>query len=149
MSEDKEKHPGGSPTKYKQEYCERVIEFFDQDPYQPLMIKDENDNKIVATNKNGHPIFTPCPLPTKEAFAFSIGVHRGTLLNWAKVHDRFFVAIKKAEDLQKNILIQNGLIGNYDKVFAIFVAKNVTDMNDRQDVHTNLTIISDSGKNEW
>lgn len=74
----------------------------------------------------------PCSLPTKEGFAFSIGVHCETLTNWAKKFSEFFEAFKKAENLQKNILIQNGLNGNYEKVFAIFVAKNVTDMKDQQ-----------------
>lgn len=129
-----EKHAGGAPTKYKQEYCDRLIEFFNREPYEPLMIDGDNDEKIAATNQHGRAVLIPCPLPTKEAFATSIGVHRDTLLNWAKEHPEFFGAIKKAEDFQKNILIQNGLIGNYDKTFAIFVAKNVTDMNDKQTV---------------
>lgn len=121
----------GCPTKYKPEYCEQIITYFNKPAYEPIIIKDDNGNETVATNKQGKPIFKPCSLPTKEGFAFSIGVHSETLINWAKKFVEFFEAIKKAENLQKNILIQNGLIGNYEKTFAIFVAKNVTDMKDQ------------------
>lgn len=123
---------GGCPTKYKPEYCEQIVEYFNKPSYEPIIIKDDEGNETVATNKQGKPIMKPCSLPTKEGFAFSIGVHSETLINWAKKFAEFFEAIKKAENLQKNILIQNGLIGNYEKTFAIFVAKNVTDMKDQQ-----------------
>ena len=43
----------------------------------------------------------------------------------------------KAKDLQKEVLIQNGMAGLYDKTFAIFTAKNVTDMRDK--VQTEVT----------
>lgn len=122
----------GRPTKYDDKYCDEVVEFFNKDPYEVLMTENDEGEKIAVLNPQGKPILAPCPLPTKERFAFSIGVDRGTLLNWARDYDEFFSAIKKAEDLQKDILIQNGLIGGYDKTFAIFVAKNVTDMHDKQ-----------------
>ena len=125
----------GCPTKYKPEYCQQIIDFFNKKPYEPIMIKaKDGEGEVVATDKNGRALFNPCSLPTKEGFAISIGIHRETLINWSKKHTEFFDAIKKAEDYQKDILIQNGLIGNYDKTFAIFVAKNVTDMNDKQTV---------------
>ena len=111
----------GRPTKYDEKYCEGIIEFFNQEPFK------------VSHGENGKIEMTPCPLPTFERFAFSIGVHRDTLHEWLKKHEAFSDAYKKAKDLQKDILIQNGLIGAYDKTFAIFVAKNVTDMNDKQE----------------
>jgi hypothetical protein len=128
---------GGRPSKYQESYCDQVIEFFNRDPFELIYITDDEGKKTVATNKHGDPIMKPCALPTKEGFAISIGVHSNTLLNWADDHPEFLCAIKKAEDIQKDILIQNGLIGAYDKTFAIFVAKNVTDMSDKKAIdHT-------------
>ena len=120
---------GGRPTKYKPEYCDEIVEFFTRKPFEPLI-----HNDAVVMDKNGNPVMTPCPLPTKEGFAIKIGVDPDTLGNWAKAHEKFFGAVKKAEARQKEILIQNGLMGNYEKVFAIFVAKNVTDMRDRKEI---------------
>lgn len=133
---------GGCPTKYRPEYCDQLIAFFDKSAFETIIIKNDEGNETVATNKQGKPILKPCALPTKEGFAFSIGVHSETLINWAKKFNQFFEAIKKAENLQKNILIQNGLIGNYEKTFAIFVAKNVTDMKDQQIVEHHSKNIS-------
>lgn len=134
IEELRKEQPFGRPTEYKAEYCQSIVEFFNKSPYEPLIIKDDEDKDVVATDKFGRTIYKPCPLPTKEAFATSIGIHVCTLIEWGKKYTDFSEAIKKAENFQKDILIQNGLIGNYDKTFAIFVAKNVTDMNDKQTV---------------
>lgn len=120
------------PTKYKEEYCKDIVDFFNREPFAPLMIDSEDGGKVPALTKQGSPVLVPCKLPTLEGFAISIGVHRETLLNWADAHEEFFDALKRAKDMQKEILIQNGLVGAYEKTFAIFTAKNVTDMRDRQ-----------------
>lgn len=131
----------GRPSKYDPKYCQEIIEFFNKPIYEYVEVEVETEDgevsKSVAVDKFGDPIRVPCNLPTKERFAFSIGVHTETLSNWADKHQEFFDAIKKAEMLQKDILIQNGLFANYDKTFAIFVGKNVTDMSDKKAVdHT-------------
>ena len=131
------KNAGGRPTKYDPKYCDMLIEFFDRKPYEHVMTVNDDGGKCVATNKHGAPVMSPCEFPTFERFAYSIGVHRETLRNWCETNGEFFAAYKKAEMLQKDILIQNGLMGAYEKTFAIFTAKNVTDMRDRQDIaHT-------------
>jgi len=121
----------GAPTLYEPKYCEAVIAFFSRKPFEPFMTKNDKGEPVPATNKAGQPIMIPTELPTKEGFAISIGVHANTLLDWAKKHDDFMCAIRKAENIQKNILIQNGLRGFYEPRFAQFVAKNVTDMKDQ------------------
>ena len=126
----------GRPTKYDPKYCEDLVAFFAREPNQTIEIIDEDGRKTVATNKYGDPILKACPLPTFEGFALSIGVHRETLLNWAEVHEDFFDALKKAKDYQKEILIQNGLVGAYDKTFAIFTAKCVTDMRENAPIES-------------
>jgi len=126
------KHPGGRPTKYKKEYCQAIYDFFNREPYETIPVIDENGKPSVAVNKFGEPILKPCVLPTFEKFAISIGVHRETLIDWCSVHQEFLDAYKAAKDLQKEILIQNGLSGSYDRTFAIFTAKCVTDMRENQ-----------------
>lgn len=137
MTTENEKHPGGRPSLYEEKYCEEIVEFFTREPFTPILIENDEGETVVATNKNGQPMLKPCPLPTLEGFAIKIGVHRETLNNWAVKNPKFFDAIKKAKDRQKEILVQNGLVGAYEKVFAIFVAKNVTDMSDKQELDIN------------
>jgi len=121
----------GRPSKYEERYCQEIIDFFAREPYAPLMVDSEDGGTVPALTKTGSPILVPCKLPTFEGFAIKIGVHRETLLNWIESNPDFFDAYKRAKDMQKEILIQNGLVGAYEKTFAIFTAKNVTDMRDK------------------
>lgn len=125
----------GAPTKYKPEYCEQILEFFNKEPFEYVEIDVEDDEgnvrKTIALDKTGNPIRVPVHLPTKEAFATSIGVDRGSLLNWAREHPEFFSAIKICEQMQQNILLQNALVQSYDKTFSIFTAKNVMGWTDK------------------
>jgi|GEM_PF-1269475 len=130
----KEKNKGGRPSKYKSEYCEAIISFFNRKPFDVVKGEDENGKEIVLTDKFGNAVMQPCMLPTFEGFAISIGVHRDTLNEWLKHHDEFSDAYARAKDYQKEILIQNGLFGNYEKTFAVFTAKNVTDMRDKHEI---------------
>lgn len=108
----------GQPTKYKPEYAGMLVEYFNVEA-----------NKVDAEGN-----LKANPLPTLAGFACKIGVHRETLLNWAEVHREFFDALKMAKDHQERILVENGLMGGYDKTFAIFTAKNLIDWRDKQEV---------------
>jgi len=120
----------GAPSKYNKEYCNKIVSFFSI-PHTKEVMKtkvDKNGNEVTWYEN------VPNALPTFEGFAASIGVHRETLLNWSKSNEDFFDAYKKAKDLQKNMLMDLGLRGYYNPTFAIFTAKNVTDMRDKQEV---------------
>lgn len=126
---------GGAPSKYKPEYCDEIIEFFSRKPYDVLMMMNEDTGREEPViNKQGNAVLIPCDLPTFEGFGIHIGVSSTTLHNWRDAYPEFLGAYLRAKDYQKEILIQNGLHGNYEKQFAIFTAKNVTDMTDRQQV---------------
>ena len=123
----------GRPTKFKSEYCEELIAWFNKDPNyeKPLEHFSLNgtvkwiDIKLMSN-----------PLPTFLGFAKSIGVDTDTLVEWAKEENsekypNFSVSYRRAKELQKWFLIENGLNGLYNPQFAIFAAKNITDMKDR------------------
>lgn len=128
------KHPGGRPTKYKPEYCQTLIEFFDVEPYE--------DKPLEHYGKDGEVKWTDYKrmankLPTLRNFAKEIGVSFDTVYEWVKQHKKFSDAFTQAKDLQKWFLIENGLNGCYNPMFAIFTAKNITDMRDLSNVdHT-------------
>lgn len=112
---------GGRPDKYEERFCDEILEFFDVEPY----IESESNGRVQRlANK----------LPTFERFAANIGVVVNTLKNWCDKHPEFLTAYEKAEQLQKDILVQNGLIGGYTAQFAMFVGKNFTDMKDKQEI---------------
>lgn len=111
----------GRPSSYKTEYADELKAYFDV-PAQ--VVEGEGDDKKIK----------PSSLPTLAGFACKIGVHRETLLNWAEVHREFFDALKMAKEHQERILVENGLMGYYDKTFAIFTAKNLINWRDKQEV---------------
>lgn len=115
--------PAGRPTDYLPEYCEKIIEHFDQEPFSTTM--DETSGKLIRS---------AILLPTLTNFAKKIGVARCTIYEWAERHPEFSDAVKRAQELQEEILMQNGLFGGYEKTFAIFTAKNVLGWRDKQDV---------------
>ena len=112
--------PGGQPTKYKKKYCKDIIKFFNVDPFDEVEVRTKTRNGDVVTyQKEG------CEFPTLAGFASSIGVHRDTIHEWTKVHKEFSDSLKKAKQIQQNILMQNAIKGRYEKAFAIFCMKNI------------------------
>ena len=90
----------GRPSKYDPKYVQELLDYFNQDPYIQKM-------KQVVT-KQGDVIEVPIEAATDfkslAGFANRIGVHRETLLNWAKEHSDFFDAIKRAKSYQEEWL---------------------------------------------
>lgn len=127
MAEEKQKHAGGRPTKYKTEYCEKLIEFFDIEPTAEV--------PVVTTFKNGttreSTELRANDLRFLSAFARKIGVCHDTLCEWCKVYPEFSEAYARAKALQKEHLIICGLQDLYNSRFAMFTAKNITDMRDK------------------
>lgn len=120
----------GRPTKYQEEYCQMLIDFFDVEPYEEREINHyEKDGSVKWTDYKR----MANKLPTIRDFAKKIDVHIDTIYEWLKVYEEFSEAYTRAQEMRKWFLIENGLNGCYNPAFAIFVAKNITDMKDTQD----------------
>ncbi len=139
--------PAGRPTKYKKQYCEELIKFFNIEPYREV-------ERRTTDRKSGREYIdyedAPNDLPTFERFAHNLGVHVDTMIEWSSAkfpeghaksgqlkHPEFSVAYKKAKQLQKDILITNAMRGLYNTTFSIFLAKNITDLRDKQEYDLN------------
>lgn len=138
----------GRKTKYKKIYCKKLIDFFTNSARVERQVKE----KTTKTLSNGSVYVTEKyeyfsgKLPTFDQFAVEIGVHRDTLLEWSQAtkgtkgklkYPEFSVAYNRAKQIQKEWLIDVGLKGLAPPASFIFVAKNVTDMTDKQEIdHT-------------
>ena len=114
--------------KYKKSYCKQIIKFFD--------IPHTSDKCEITTDKNGEKVKTvekPNPLPTFEKFAVSIGVDTGILEGWCREYPEFDRACRQCRELQKDMLNDLAMRGFYNPTYTIFVAKNITDMRDKQE----------------
>jgi hypothetical protein len=133
---------GGRPTKYRPEYCEQIIEYFDRPPQQMVYKKTYYASGQI---KSEEPVVLAEQFPTFQGFADTIEVHIDTLHEWRKVHEEFSEAYARAQQLQEKIWLVNGMGGQYNSQFAQFFGKNCLGYKDRQetelsgglDVHTN------------
>lgn len=136
---DKVNKKPGRKSKFKRAYCKMIIDYFSIEP--------NYEKELVHTTAKGSTWIDykkwANKLPTFLGFANSIGVDDDTLSNWAKEENKkkypgFFGAYTRAKKLQKYFIIENGLNGLYNPQFAIFTAKNITDMKDKQEVKHGL-----------
>lgn len=124
----------GAPTKYRPEYAQRLIDFFN--------IDSTKESVKTFTTKQGTVIEEPVELANKMpffiTFADELGVDEETLLEWTKQryrdddkefpgqlkHPEFNVAYSRAKKYQERHLVDNALLGNFNPGFAALVAKN-------------------------
>ena len=120
-------------TKYKPEYCQKLIEHFSRPPIG--IVEKEVETTVFFKGKptqvvkkiKSEQINTP---PYFEEFARSINVPYLDLLDWCMNYPEWGESFRKAKALQKEFLINQSLLGRYNPTFAIFTAKNITDMRD-------------------
>ena len=131
----------GRKTYYRKSYCQKIIEFFDQEPYEEREIphyKGKGDaRELVWTDYKRF----ANRLPTLRNFAKSIDVSTVTVYAWLKKHEEFLNAFTHAQELRKWFLVENGLNGCYNPLFAKFTAINITDMTDSKDVNLSGEVI--------
>ena len=122
-------------NKFEERFCQALIDWF---KVEPNYLKElTHYGKDGSVSWRDYKSFTN-KLPTFYGFASSIGVNVSTVRGWASEENKkrcpgFAEAYEEAKEAQKDFIIQNGLIGAYNPAFAIFVAKNITDMKDTVD----------------
>ncbi len=121
----------GRTTKYKKEYCEDIISYFNI-PSQICMYKEEYFQNGNLKSKT--PIITASEFPTFQGYANKIGVHIDTLHEWKDKHKEFSEAYMRAKQLQEKIWLINGMSNLYNSQFAQFFGKNCLGYKDKQEI---------------
>ena len=130
----------GRPTKYKPEYCDKLIEFFDIEPWEEREIPHYKAGVIVWTDIK----ILPVRIPSLYRFAKLIGVGYRTLYDWMDIdsgsyQEAFSQAFTCAKEIRKDWLIDVGLSGSAPPASFKFVAVNVTDMRDKTETELGIT----------
>lgn len=134
----------GRPSKFNPKYIDSIIKFFDVEPYKKEVMEysEEYYKEGGIKKKSEKTRLIPNKLPTLFGFARTIGVSYKTVWAWAFEKDEekldkdlkaFRNAYNEAKELQKEFIISIGLSGAANAPFAIFTAKNVTDMRDKNE----------------
>jgi hypothetical protein len=128
--------PKGSGSTYKPEYATAIVEYFELLRDAPVRSIEVSELREEGTSKGPVSLLKSetrkicAELPTIEGFAVSINTPSSTVKRWAQDHPEFGGAYSRARDIQRQLLIDRGLTGQYERTAFIFVAKNITDMRD-------------------
>lgn len=154
---------GGRPTKFDPKYGPMLLEFFDVEPFRKEL-KSSSKGYGKSGNQNFEReefMLIANRLPTIERFCMKIGVWRDTFYNWLeKGQERidedkplteenaknpeyfeFYRHFTRTREIYKEFIIANGFGNVANPSFAIFLAKNTTDMRDKTE-----TDITSGGK---
>lgn len=139
------KNATGRPTKYKEEYCDDIVNYFETCQAEILV-----DIKFFQPNKNNplSSILNPLAkeeqeetlqagwvkeiaqklvmtrFPTMIRYARRIWVDEDTMCIRDKAYPKFFSARKRCKEIQEAILLENWLQWIYNSQFAMFLLKN-------------------------
>ncbi len=117
-------------SKYKEEYCQQLLDYFNGPLYEDFTITAKN-GKSYTTRRVAN------PLPYFGKFALEIGVTMMTLNRWLEKHGEFIETYEMCKELQKYFVVVNALLGLYNPAFAIFTLKNISGWRDKQEIeHT-------------
>lgn len=118
----------GQPTKYKPEFCDKLIEFFDVEPYEKIELPHyQADGKTLKWMDYK---LVPQRMPTLRKFAKSIVAGISSVYRWIDEYKDFRDAFTCAKEIRKDWLIDLGLSGLTPPLAYKFTAINVTDMVD-------------------
>jgi hypothetical protein len=122
-------HAGGRPTKYTASMIKKV------DEYLATCVDVEGEfHKTRGEKSDSFERTRKVNLPKVEGFASFVGVHKDTLIEWAKENDEFSVALDKIREAQHNRLIDETLSGNYNPVIAKLILSSNHGYKEKSDV---------------
>lgn len=126
----------GRPTKYRPEFCQQMIEWFDRE----LTILKEVEKispcgaiTIMEEKPNKPPMFG-------DFARNKIKTNHQTMLEWTKKFPEFNEAYKECKEIQQEFIIMGCLMGHLNSSFGRFTMKNISDWRDK--------IETDSSKDE-
>lgn len=135
------RNPLGRPPKYRPEYAQQLIDFFENAPV------DEYEDVVVDGVKT-RVLVRKGFFPTLARFAVSCGVCQITLRNWAEAKDmddvtplypEFFTAYRQAQAMQEVVLAEGYTSGQWANAsFGALIAKNLTTWKDKQELEQNV-----------
>ena len=123
----------GQSVGYKQEYCEKIVAYFDMPPQQMVWEREYYND---GTLKKEKPIVLGGDFPTIQGFAVEIGVDVNCLELWRQEQEAFATAYAHAMALQEKIWLVNSMSGQYSAPFAKFFGINCLGYKEKKEQKT-------------
>ena len=80
-------------------------------------------------------------LPSKAGLGLHLGVTKETIHSWCNNHPEFLSAIKKVEQFQEQMLMNESFMNGKNATMAIFLLKNNHGYKDKTEVDTTANVI--------
>lgn len=109
-----EGYTGGCPTKYREEYCATLVDYFRSADSWEINYDMKNSGKVLPKTK----------LPTFERFAADLGIAVKTLDLWKDRYPEFATAYDIAKSLQKAFLMELGAAGVGNHTLTLMLRTN-------------------------
>lgn len=113
---------------YKAEYAAQMLEYFESFE-KTKIVHDQMVWKNGEVTEKEREI--PNAPPQFSEFARKIKTTHRQLKAWCRLYPEFLEAYIACQEIFKEFLIANGLLGHYASTMTIFTAKNETDMKDK------------------
>lgn len=141
-------HQGGRPSKYSNEMLTKAHEYLQQCVDEELEFHKTRGDKTNTYERK-----LKVNLPSVEGLSIYLGVSRDTLYEWSKEHQEFSDTLDEVLKLQKKVLIEKGLSGDYNPLISKLVLSANHGMRDKTDVTSDgerltINVIKFDGDND-
>ena len=106
----------GEKVKYKNEDCERMLEYFSKKPRESYKESYYSDGAL----KSREPVILAPEFPTFELFAEELGTVPETFELWSAKHPRFAAAYERAKNIQLGVIKTCAVMKQFDASFSKF-----------------------------
>lgn len=131
----------GRPSKYTDKVNKEALGYIDSCGENYILIE-----KPVITNgevSEEKIIKKEIKLPTVEKLALLLGVSRDSLYEWAKQYPDFSDTLDALKKKQADMLIQNGLSGDYNSTIAKLMLSANHGINERSESESVVKVVDD------
>lgn len=127
MEEKKQrKEPFGRPTKYKENYPEVLVDWFERPDFE-YEDQEVASAGVVKTIR----VKVPTKFPSVEGFCRHLKISKVTFHKWVKKYPLFMNALSKCKAIQQDHLVNHALNGTFHAGFAKFLMINLTEYKDK------------------
>lgn len=125
----------GRPTLYRPEYATTKFDEYLKE------VLENNEEKLIKGANGGWTVLNRSHLPTKEDYAFYLGVSSYTIPNWEEQYPAFARAMDLLIERQKQMLVSYGLAGRMAPGLVKMMLSQHGMIEKRDPVEANISIL--------
>lgn len=133
----------GRPTKYKEDETNQIALGYIDSCGENHIVLDRVVIKDGKVNEEQY-VKKEIKLPTFEGLAMTLNVNRDTLYEWSENYPMFSDTLDKLRGKQAEMLIQNGLSGDYNSTIAKLILSANHGINERTENESLVKVVDET-----